>query len=86
MNSGFMSKGTKKRSIRKGGKRSISLAVQNETLINKIQEQLAEFKAHVATEFTRVDKSVLNQGLTVDTKMTDLEENLARNATAGIKE
>lgn len=36
MNSGFMSKGTKKRSIRKGGKKSVSLAMQNETLINKI--------------------------------------------------
>lgn len=47
INSGFMSRATKKRSIRKGGKRSISLAVQNEAIINKIQEQLAEFKSQV---------------------------------------
>jgi len=39
MCSGLMSRQTKKRSIRKGdGKRSISLAMTNATLINKIQE------------------------------------------------
>lgn len=36
--SGFMSRSMKKRSVRRGEKRSISLAVQNETLIHKIQE------------------------------------------------
>ena len=42
--SGFMSRATKKRSIRKGGKKSVSLAMENEILIGKIQEQLADFK------------------------------------------
>ena len=35
---------SKKRSVRRRGKGSLSLAMQNETLITKIQEQLAELK------------------------------------------
>ena len=54
--SGLMSRATKKRSLRKGGdKMSISLAKTNATLINKIQEQLADFKAYVAGEMSRLD-------------------------------
>lgn len=52
-NSGLMSRTTKKRSIRKGGgKRSVSLAMQNEILINKIQEQFGEFKNNHTSEIT----------------------------------
>ena len=44
--SGFQSlaKGGTKRSIRGRGKKSISMAMANETLINKIQENFNEFK------------------------------------------
>ena len=38
MNSGFMSRTTKKRGIRKGDKRVTSLAMQNELIITKLQE------------------------------------------------
>ena len=46
VNSGFMSRTTKKRSIRKGGsKRGVDgLAKQNELIIQKLQESLAELK------------------------------------------
>ena len=43
--SGLMSRQqSKKRSVRRRGKGGVSLAIQNETLITKIQEQLAELK------------------------------------------
>ena len=39
VNSGFYSRQTgKKKSLKRGTKRSVSIAMQNETLINKIQE------------------------------------------------
>ena len=47
MNSGFMSRATKKRGIRKGDKRATSLAMQNELIINKLQEQLVELKSQM---------------------------------------
>ena len=50
-NSGFMSR-TNKRSIRRGdGKRSVSMAIKNEALLTRIQEQIAEHKLHCQQEF-----------------------------------
>ena len=48
----------KKKTIKRGGKRSVSMAMQNETLINKIQESLTEFKKHINGEIVRVDGSI----------------------------
>lgn len=56
VNSGFHSRTTgKKKTLRKSTKRSVSIAMQNETLINKIQEQLTEFKKQMDNEITRMD-------------------------------
>ena len=59
VNSGFMSRQTgKKKSLKRGGKRSVSIAMQNETLINKVQEQLTEFKKQMDNEVSRLDGRV----------------------------
>ena len=71
-NSGFMSRNTKKRSIRRGdGKRSVSMAIKNETLINKIQEQVAEHKLHCQQEFARVDSSIETSIASLETRVTE---------------
>jgi len=56
-NSGFMSRATKNKGVRRGdGKRSVSLAIKNEALLTKIQEDFSTFKQHCTTEFVRIDK------------------------------
>lgn len=57
--SGFMSRTTKKRSFKKGAKtRTTSLAMQNELIINKLQEQLVELKNKMNTDVQRIDASI----------------------------
>ena len=57
--SGFMSRTTKKRSFKKGAaKRTTSLAMQNELIINKLQEQLVEVKNKMNTDIQRIDLSI----------------------------
>ena len=84
MNSGFMSRNTKKRSIRRDGrggqgKRSISLAIQNETLINKIQEQLVEFKQSVNNDIQRIDASAETSNADIEARLTEISDHLAKN-------
>lgn len=57
--SGFMSRTTKKRSFKKGAKtRTTSLAMQNELIINKLQEQLVELKNKMNTDVQRIDANI----------------------------
>lgn len=57
MNSGFMSRTTKKRSIRKGGsKRETSKA--NELIITKLQEQVVELKNNMNSDIQRIDQAI----------------------------
>ena len=82
MQSGFMSKaggGNKKRSIRKSDQRSMKLAQQNETLINKIQEQLADLKGHVNGELSRLDGGIEANKTITELKFQDMLLEMEKN-------
>ena len=77
VNSGFQSRygGGKKKSLRKGTKRSVSIAMQNETLINKIQEQLTDFKKQMDLEISRVDGRIEETSEEIKKGLADFKEN-----------
>lgn len=64
----------------------MSLAMQNEILINKIQEQFGEFKNNHTSEITRLETLISGVNITMETRFQEFAENIAKNSMTGIQE
>lgn len=85
--SGFMSRATKNKGIRRGdGKRSAALAAQNDKLLSLLQQQLSDFKAQSTEKFASLDTKIDESVTSLETRVTEFQENLARNSVQEIKE
>ena len=70
-----MAKGhSAKRSIRNRGKKSVSLAMQNETLINKIQENFNEFKKSTEAQLQTLNGTITNQKEGIERSLRDIQD------------
>ena len=85
-NSGFMSKHGKKIRGRKDGKGSVSMAIKNEAILNKLQEDFVAFKQYCYGEFTRVEKETTDKLTDLEARVNEKQEDLARNSVANLED
>lgn len=62
------------------------MAIKNEAILNKLQEDFVAFRQHCTSEFTRVDKET-TEGLTsLEARVNEKQEDLMRNSVATLEE